>query len=210
MHRLKVHAQVAEMTQATTFLKSHNYLGSFNGHSLHNLQVTAAAIYIVRSPLDVVLSLADHFGLTVDTAIDFLGNDDTAGPTDEVGVAEFYSSWSTHVASWTAQKHPSILVVRYEDMLRGPEKTFSEVLKLLRLPKDSDRLKNAIESSSFQKLQSQEAAHGFSERSQHSRRFFRSGQSEQWRNALTKQQIERVIGDHRQQMKRFDYIPKVY
>lgn len=209
-HRLKVHARIAEMTKGTTYVKSHNYMGSFGGYPLYNLQVTAAAIYIVRSPLDVVISTADHFGLTVDEAIDSMANEETAGPTDETAVAEFYSSWSTHVASWTTQKNPNVLVVRYEDMLERPEKAFSAVLKLLKQPKNPNRLKNAIESSSFQQLRSQETTHGFGERSRHSRWFFRSGRRDQWRDALSKQQIERVIGHHELQMKRFDYIPRVY
>lgn len=210
MLRSQVHASIAATTAGTTFSKAHNYMGSFGGYPLYNLEVTAGAVYIVRNPLDVVISMADHFGLDIDGAIDFMAKEETAGPTNEIAVAEFLASWSTHVASWTTQKHPNVLVVRYEDMLAQSRKTFLSVLKLLGQPKDPNRLKKAIRYSSFRSLRNQEEKQGFGERSHHSRRFFRAGRKDQWRDVLSRQQIERIIERHEEQMKRFDYIPKLY
>lgn len=210
MLRHRVHAAIAETTSGVTFVKAHNYLGSFADCPLYNLQVTGGAIYVVRNPLDVVVSLSDHYGIGLDEAIEFLSNEETAMPTNEIAVAEFLSSWSTHVASWTTHNHPNILVVRYEDLLERPKKAFLSVLKLLDLRKNTDRLNRAVRLSSFRQLRKQEDQHGFRERSEHSRHFFRAGRKDQWRETLSRDQIARVIKRHETQMKRFGYIPSRY
>ena len=38
----------------------------------------------------------------------------------------------------------------------------------------------------------------------------RSGKSGTWRNVLSEDQIKRIISDHKEQMERFDYVPKGY
>lgn len=207
MLRTRVHTAMAESTSGILFAKAHNFLGSFAGHPLYHTPVTAGAIYMVRNPLDVVISMADHFGLTIDDAIDFMANEDTAGPTDHVAVAEFYASWSSHVASWTRQAHPNVLVLRYEDMLDKPHKTFRAVLELLNRPHDKQRFNQALARSSFKELRKQEDMQGFAERSHHSQRFFRSGHKDQWRTVLTRAQVMRIIERHEEQMSRFDYVP---
>ncbi len=208
--RPKVQADIAERATNVVFAKSHNCLGTVAGYPLYNMQVTGGAIYIVRNPLDVVVSVADHFGIGVDEAIDFMEKEETAMPANDVAVAEFLASWSTHVASWTTQKHPNILVVRYEDLLARPKKTFTNVLKLLHHPANPNRLNRAIRLSSFQQLQRQEAKEGFVERSEYSRQFFRAGRRDQWRDILSREQIKRLLDRHGEQMKRFGYIPQRY
>jgi 8-oxo-dGTP pyrophosphatase MutT (NUDIX family) len=59
----------------SVFVKTHNYLGESCGSSLITMQCTAGAIYIVRNPLDVVLSFANHFGVDVDRAIEALARE---------------------------------------------------------------------------------------------------------------------------------------
>jgi len=206
--RPRVQESMAHSTGNVVFAKSHNYLGTFGDYPLYNFQVTGGAIYVVRNPLDVAVSMADHLGTTLDEAIAFMENEQTAGAMNDTGVAEFLSSWSVHVRSWTAQQHPNILVVRYEDMLSRPRKAFLSVLKLLNEPRDPKRLNRAMKLSSFQQLRKQEAQQGFAERSEHSRRFFRSGRRDQWRTALSEQQIDRIIAAHRDQMERLGYLPR--
>ena len=68
--RAEVQKNIALKKAGTTFLKSHNYMGSYDGYPLHNPQLTAGWIYIVRNPLDVVISMTHHYGVSVDDAID--------------------------------------------------------------------------------------------------------------------------------------------
>ena len=206
--RQQVQRDIAGSVAAgTVFTKTHSELGEFNGHPLINIQVTAGAIYIVRNPLDVVLSVADHFAISIDEAIDFMGNPDTGAPTNEENVTTMLGSWSTHVASWTNTGNRGILVLRYEDMLDRPQKAFLGVMKLLGLNKDPARLKRAIRFSEFRELAAQESRDGFVERSPDAERFFRVGRKNQWRDVLSDEQVARLVDDHYQQMERFRYIP---
>ena len=50
-------------------------------------------------------------------------------------------------------------------------------------------------------------ARGFRERSYKAEKFFRVGKAGQWRERLTKAEIERVVDNHKVQMERFGYWP---
>jgi len=205
--RPKVHEAFTRAFPDSVFVKTHNILGLSHGQPMINLEVTAGAIYVLRNPLDVVLSLADHFGLPLDEAIDMM-EDPLAGTlADERNVYEFYGSWSQHVASWTGRAEGARLVVRYEDMLAKPQGTFLQIARFLGLNPPRPRLEKAIRFSSFGVLRQQEEQAGFRERSVHSERFFRVGQAGQWRRRLAAAQVERLVAAHREQMERFHYLP---
>jgi len=206
--RPQVHQDIANSRpRGSIFTKTHNMFGQIGGVLLHNPSVMAGAIYIVRNPLDVVLSAADHFGLSIDASIDFMADDATGSPTNEENVAGYLGSWSRHVESWTGQPHPAIVVIRYEDMQDKPMKAFGAVAKFLGMEADKKRLKKAIQFSSFRELKKQEVNEGFVEKSPNSRHFFRQGRKNQWSEALSEEQIGRIVDRHREQMERFKYIP---
>ena len=131
-------------------------------------------------------------------------------PPTENNVREFFSSWSMHVKSWTQQPNPQLLVLRYEDMLDLPFKTFGRTAKFLGLKPPRARLAKAIRFSSFKTLRSQEDTAGFKERSVSSRRFFRAGKKDQWKDKLTPEQVRAIVERHREQMSRFGYVPEGY
>lgn len=187
--------------------KTHNRLGSWNGHPLHNLGVTVGGIYLVRNPLDVVLSVADHYSLDIDAAIDFMADERTATPNDARTVTSVLGSWSDHVASWTAQEHPAFCVLRYEDLLDKPQKAFTRAAKLLGLAGDKKAIRQAIEHASFRVLKGREQQEGFAERSPGSTAFFRKGRKNQWVESLSADQAARLVAQHYEQMDRFGYVP---
>ena len=207
--RPQVHAALAAATDRTLFVKTHNFAGSYDGHPLHNPDVTAGAVYVVRNPLDVAISVAHHFGTDIDTAIERLGSDDVGTLNDALFVSQVLGSWSTHVASWADQAAPRLLVVRYEDLLEKPAKTFGKVAKLLGVG-DRGRVERAIRHASFGTLAKMEQRDGFVEASDKASRFFRVGRSNQWRETLSRDQVARVVAAHREQMQRFKYIPPGY
>ena len=194
----------------TVFAKTHNFLGERHDVPLHNMEVTAGAIYILRNPLDVALSMTHHFGVDIDAAIERLGNEGAATDLTEKHIPEYHASWSTHVASWTAQENPSLLVLRYEDLLAQPRRHFRRVTNFLGLSPPKERLERAIRNASFKTLQSLEKRHGFKERSEYAEAFFRAGSKDQWRGKLTDEQVAQVVERHHEQMQRFGYIPPRY
>lgn len=208
--RPQVHETLAARAQGTLLVKTHNFWGGFGDNLLHNTHVTAGAVYVVRNPLDIVVSMTHHFGLDTDGAIEFLGNEDTATETDHRWVSQILGSWSTHVKSWANVDHPRFLVVRYEDMVEKPAKTFAKIARLVGV-EDRSRIERAIAHASFATLSRIERRDGFIEASEKTRaRFFRIGKSNQWRTSLDREQVRRVVTEHTEQMRRFKYIPAGY
>lgn len=208
--RPKVHRDMTAAHPDSVFVKTHSYMGESCSVPLITMECTAGAIYIVRNPLDVVLSYANHLGLSIDDAITAMEREGGLSQATETNITEFISSWSTNVKSWTQVTHPGLLVVRYEDMLDKPAKTFAKVAKFLGLKPPKERLMKAIRFSSFKELSKQEEKTDFKERSVHAKKFFRSGKKDQWRESLTEAQVRRIVDTHREQMQRFGYVPKGY
>lgn len=209
-YRMQVQRDFTTVFPDSVFVKTHDYLGEYMGAPLQNMEVTAGAIYIVRNPLDVVISMAPHFGISLEEAIVLMASEDASTTTHERHVAEHYGSWSTHVRTWTRRPSPGLLVMRYEDMLDKPKKSFKTVTNFLGLKPSAERLERAIRFSSFKVLKAQEEKEGFKERPKTSQSFFREGKRDQWREKLTPDQVRQIISVHHEQMDRFGYIPEDY
>jgi hypothetical protein len=205
--RHEVQEWIADQFEGLVFVKTHNGLVIDHGRSIINFAVTSGAIYIIRNPLDVAISLSHHMGKTIDETIETMVQPDTETPINDKRVHEIWGSWTQNVESWTRKPHPAIYVMRYEDMLAAPQETFGRLAKHLLLNATPAQLALAIERSSFAKLRSQEEKDGFKEKSRKAERFFREGRAGQWKEVLSQQQIERIIRDHGTQMSRFGYLP---
>lgn len=211
--RMDVHALIAREAHGTRLVKTHTFNGSFEGHPLINWQVSAGAIYVVRNPLDVAVSMTHHFGLTLDEAIARLADERVASINDELFVSHFIGSWSSNVRSWAdvAERAPEkVIVLRYEDLLEKPAKYFAKAAKLIGLGQDRARIERAVKHTAFQTLSSLEKQHGFVEAVDEKTRFFFKGRANQWRDALSREQVQRVIAGQREQMQRFRYVPAGY
>ena len=153
------------------------------------------------------ISYAHHLGKGIDFAIDFMNMKNAETPITEKQVYEVYGSWSQHVTSWTRKPHPAIYVMRYEDMLAEPQKTFGALARHLLFTPSESELADAIDRSSFERLREQEEKAGFKERPEKAERFFREGRAEQWKDVLTPAQVQRIVDAHGGQMRRFGYLP---
>lgn len=205
--RHEVQRYVADRLEGLIFTKTHQALMVDRGSTTINFAVTAGAIYIVRNPLDVAISLAHHIGRPVEEAIAIMGAKDTELDVTELQVHEVIGSWSQHVASWTRKPHQAIYIMRYEDMLAAPESAFGALARHLLLAPTAAQLADAIDRSSFEELQAQEERDGFRERPKQAQRFFREGRAGQWKEILTPEQVARIVKDHGEQMAKFGYLP---
>jgi hypothetical protein len=75
------------------------------------------------------------------------------------------------------------------------------------LGQDKARIERAVKHTSFQTLSSLEQKHGFVEAVDEKTRFFFKGRANQWREALSRERVQRIVDAHRRQMARFKYIP---
>src|SRR5665213_1174309 len=190
--RAQAQQKIADDADGLVFVKTHQAMVVDRGHPTINFSVTAGAIYIVRNPLDVAISVAHHAGLPVDAAIEFMGLKNAETPVSEKQVYEVYGSWSQHVLSWTRKPHPAIYIMRYEDMLSDSQKAFGGLARHLLFNPSTDELGDAVKRSSFEQLREQEERDGFRERPERAQRFFRKGRAGQWKEILTPKQIERI------------------
>jgi hypothetical protein len=206
--RHAVHQQVADAAEGLIFVKTHNGLVMDRGHATVNFAATAGAVYVVRNPLDVAISYAHHSGRSIDDAIEYMSMTGAETAGNDISVYEVHGSWSQHVWSWTRNNNRELHVMRYEDMLAEPGEAFAALARHLLIDFTRRQLRSAIERSSFARLQAQEKERGFRERPPTADgNFFREGRAGQWREVLTSGQIDRIVRDHGEQMRRFGYLP---
>lgn len=205
--RPKAQAELSKQSDGMILVKTHNALVLDNGVPTINFAVTSGAIYVVRNPLDLVISFAHHFSTSIDDAIGSMEKTGKKSAVSERVVYEVYGSWSQHVESWTKKPHKAIYIMRYEDMLDKPLDTFGKLAKHLLLDPTPEQLLKSIELSSFDRLRALEDEEGFVEKPKKAERFFREGKSGQWQSLLSDAQISRIVSTHNEQMRRFGYLP---
>ena len=187
-------------------IKTHSENGMAYGVKLIPPKFTRSAVYIMRNPLDMILSYASQFGLPMEKAIFTTSSNQNALNGGEINSYQFLGSWSNHVVGWTKERKFPVLTVRYEDMLDDPHTVFEKVIRHVGLPEGKERLEKAIEFSEFKNLQKQETQSGFIENSKKQERFFRKGKTGQWKKELTPEQIEQMIKYHGRVMEKYGYL----
>ena len=170
-------------------------------------EVTAAAIYMLRNPFDVVPSYARHMGCSMDQAIDRLVDPDNL-LARETGVCEVLGRWDDHVISWVEARGLPLHVMRYEDMLDNTEREVRKLMGFLRLPVKDGQLRRAIRATSFDNLRKQEQQKGFKERPKGMEAFFAKGKAGGWREDLTPAQVSRIRSEFAGVLERF--YPELY
>ncbi|MDR9394287.1 MAG: sulfotransferase domain-containing protein [Roseovarius sp.] len=187
-------------------VKTHNLRGTVRGVEMIPEKYTRSAVYVVRNPLDMVLSYARHYAMPVEQAVETISHRDNGNAPTEETVAEFLGSWSDHVESWTSPSPYPVLVLRYEDLLDDPAPQFAKLVEHMGMTLDEDRLDRAIRFSSFKEVSKQEKAGGFVEKSAGSERFFAKGTRDQWKTDLGEDLARRLRRNHRDVMKRYGYL----
>ena len=174
-------------------------------------EITAGTVYVLRNPLDLVASIAHHWGIHADQALDFLCDPSfsLARSIDHPAsqLRQFLGSWTGHALSWLDAAELPVHLVRYEDLLREPARAFEAVLVSLGVAVEPDRLARAVAFSDFKLLKSQEEQAGFKEKPRNGKgQFFRQGTSGQWREELTPAQVRRLVESQGAAMARFGYL----
>jgi aryl sulfotransferase len=220
--RPAVYEKIASESNDTLFMKVHDAWRLLpNGTSLFPDKATAGVIYIIRNPMDVAVSNANFNGISIDKVISNMNNPEYKLAKGRKKLSsqlrQTLLSWSRHVLSWTDQSKLKHQIIRYEDMIADPVKTFSSVIDFIELNTTSSsinlnvdlklkRIKKAIFFSSFDVLKKMELDKGFKEKSSAQDKFFRKGIVGDWRNKLSKAQVDRLVSDHYQVMKKFNYL----
>src|ERR1700744_407795 len=190
-----------------TFLKAHDSWTRLPDGSPALGTVARAALYIVRDPRDVAVSLAFHQGIPIDRAIEHMNETSSFfGPSD-YQVRQRTNGWSGHVRSWLDDSGLSLCLIRYEDLHADTGKAFGKVLRFLGVCFENEEVERketlrAVRHSGFAGLQRQEREKGFAERSFRQASFFREGCVGAWRNYLKDAQVRRIETAHAATMAR--------
>jgi aryl sulfotransferase len=200
---------LAAEAKSPLFLKVHDaYCLTPAGKPLFPRTATFGAVYVVRDPRAVAVSLAHHLADPIDPVIAFMNDDDAtdARPTKWLSahLRQRLLRWSEHVESWLGAPFP-VHLVRYEDMHADPHAACAAVAAFLRLPCDAAAIAAAVEAASFSRLQAQEREFGFVEKPPQAAAFFREGRVDGWRDALTAEQAARIVAAHGAVMRRLGY-----
>ena len=208
----KVIRYYAEQTEKLLFCKIHDaYSYNQKGQPIIPANVSHKVVYLIRNPLDVVSSYANHSHCTNDKAIAMMNKSNGYLARQKNGLninnqlPQLMYSWSGHVKSWLQQDKIEVVTVRYEDMKSQPQATFSKVIAELGLVATEDQITKAIEMTQFKKLKKAEEAEGFKEKNVKSASFFRSGQVGGYKEELTAQQINLICEVHDPTMKDYSY-----
>jgi len=158
------------------FLKTHSSFYDINGHKFTDLNNTLGVIYIVRDPRSVVKSFANHNQMSLEQAtnkiLEFttLTGEKKHSLNMKDQVVTHMGSWSSNYNTWKEfKKLDRYLLIKYEDLVSETEKTFLQILNFIyklgksKLHIDSNKLKNAIKSTTFSEMQKLEREQGFPE-----------------------------------------------
>ena len=201
----------AQHLKKESFVKIHDAytFSRWDGLPLIPNSGSRVALYLIRNPLDVVLSLANHTGLNVDNTIDKYMNCEEGAFIKKGKTAQQYyqlmGTWAMHASSWINQKDIPVHVIRYEDMKIKPFETFKEAVVQMQLVYNDEAILKAIAACDFKKLKQQEENNGFKEKQIPSSAFFFKGETGRWKQELTIEQIKRIMTVNESMMKRHGY-----
>lgn len=197
-----------KMSPGRLVLKTHHAKIMADQMPAHPLLVTDVAVYVIRDPRDICISLSHHLGETIDATIEFMNNMQQAIEDETMGFVSLLLTWSEHVNSWTLKNNNiKTMTVRYEDMLESSVSIFQQILEHLKLTNVSnfdERFAFALEETKFSQLRKYEQQKGFIEKGK-GERFFRVGKAGQWRDILTSKQADKIYSDHKEMMQEFGY-----
>ena len=186
------------------FFKTHNAFGALNNNHFTNSKNSIGAIYVVRDPRNVITSLKNHYELNDEQALKWMMNeknfiyDVEKFKVDGYSDFQFVSSWNTNFKSWKSQKKIPIKIIKYEDLLNETYMVFKDVIEFINMTTnnkqkiDKEKLKNAVNSTLFDKLKDSEQKNGFSEaitsKKDNKKKisFFNLGPKNDWRKILDK------------------------
>jgi len=117
------------------FLKTHNAFCRINNYNFTNSQNTLGAIYLIRDPRNVITSLANHYQIKTEDALQFM-KDEKRGIVSKINNRyvgfQPLLSWSLNHKSWLNQKSFPVHLVRYEDLELQTYETFISILEFIK------------------------------------------------------------------------------
>ena len=209
-YRPEVYRHFSARSSERRYLKVHDaFTLNSRGDPIISEDATYKALYVVRHPCDVAVSLAYYRDRSIEKTLECM-SDPGFGLALSRGrlhkqLGQRLLTWSQHVESWLDRPRFPVLPIKYEDLLAEPKNTFEEILRFLELEVCWTRLNKAVAFSDFRILKKQEKDSGFEGRSLPGKVFFRIGKFGLWKETLSSELAEAVWENHEFVMKRLGY-----
>ena len=205
------------------FFKTHNAFGALNNQHFTDRENSIGCIYIVRDPRNVITSLKNHYEMNDEQALKWMANEknfiyDVQNlKKDGYSDFQFISSWKTNYKSWIVQKQIPFMIVKYESLLKETYLVFKDIIEFINKTTGinnkiyKNKLKNSVQSTSFNKLKDNEKKHGFSEailskKSNKKIPFFFLGPENDWKKILSKDLKTKLNKTYEKNLKELSYI----
>ena len=209
-HWIKVQ-ELINSNKELTFLKTHSSLCNINGNKFTNSANTLAFIHIVRDPRNIVLSMANHFGITQEESYKII--------SDKMYIiypkinnqpipSTLISSWNNHYLSWKNSDSISKIVIKYEDLIKNTKDTFEKIINFLsehaKIKYDEEKIVNSIDVTQFNNLKNNEEKYGFNMGQKN--KFFYLGKKNNWKNLLDPGIGDKINLQFKSEMEELGYI----
>jgi len=208
---------------STQFLKTHSYLFNIENNAFTDLNNSLGVIYIVRDPRNVVTSLANHSSISIEESANYLidkwyfgGNLNNFN--DAMRTRLYTGTWATNYKSWQSFKSQGrYLLIKYEDLTNKKEEILIKMLKFIyKLNKknfelDKIKLKNVIDTTSFERMKALENEFGFNESKTEKMTgkkipFFNLGKKNDWKKIISLEIKDKIENAFKEEMKELGYL----
>ena len=200
------------------FVKTHSSCASIGKNKFTDIKNTLGVVYIVRDPRNVVTSYAHHFQKSHEEAINDITGDLNIGVKSKTHPPTFVGSWQFHYNSWKQfNKYQRFLLIKYEDLIKNPEKNLLEILNFIfklgnsKFKLDKNKFDNTIKSTSFEQMQKLEKNYGFFEAATQKKtgekiKFFNLGKENNWKSTLDKLLVKKIENSFQNEMRELKYL----
>lgn len=169
-------------------------------------ELTEKAVYVVRDPRSVALSVSRFFKFSMEMTVETLRRKDFTIGGDERFSLCLVSSWSNHAASWAGEDKFPLHVVKYEDLVGDAGKELTETLEFLGEEVDSDLVDRAVKATEIEKLRQTEETDGFRENVGAEKGLFFANGGTRWQDELGPKWIAQIEKDHGKVMEMLGYL----
>ena len=205
--------ELVDISGDFAFFKTHSANVVSNKKYCYTTNNTSrGVILVIRDPRDVAISYsAKHLKQTTDEVIDLMINSDVISRTTEskIGLPMIHLNWEQFYRSWFSLDVPK-LVLKFEDMKKDPKKAIVDIMNFFKneynfkFNNENELIKNILNTTDFKTLKRKEKEEGLIDKQKGA--YFRSGETNEWSNQLTLNQIKKIESNFNKLMKECGYL----
>ena len=207
------------------FLKTHSFLGNYEGNQFTSPETSLGAIYIVRDPRNVITSLKNHYSLDDAKALEMIMDKTRSLMSNNGSHASltYISSWAENYLSWFRNNQFRRLFIKYEDLITNKYETFRDIIVFTNTLMNrvdgvnKSKLQKAIETTNFDILKKKELSETFDGlessfknwrkfHSENKNLFFNLGPENNWKKILNTKISKEIEINFKKQMEELEYL----